>query len=154
MALEMKLARTRPTSTASTIQLKEDMFSDLSGLIIRDVKVESGSVAVASLSGARPVDSSGNKIVYDCLQTGRNGGALYIYFTCLYAVIAFYCLHFRIAFHYKLSISRDQPSGGSGTSDDVEIMFIPLLDEKRDELLLSLLPDYFTEPLSFMRSAV
>lgn len=40
---------------AQTAQLKEDLYSDLTGLIIRDVKRES------------------EDDVYDCIQTGRNG---------------------------------------------------------------------------------
>lgn len=42
-------------SSASISQLKEDLYSDLTGLLIRDVKLES------------------KKTVFDCLQTGRNG---------------------------------------------------------------------------------
>ncbi|KAK9431165.1 chromosome segregation protein Csm1/Pcs1-domain-containing protein [Lipomyces doorenjongii] len=104
-------------------QLKEDLFSDLSGLIIRDVRVED------------------DKTVYDCLQTGRNG-----------------------AFHYKISIPRNTTeaglahgsstaNGSGGGYEDTEITFVPMLDDKRDALLMSLLPDYFTEPLTFLRSA-
>jgi hypothetical protein len=40
---------------AQTAQLKEDLYSDLTGLIIRDVKREA------------------EDDVYDCIQTGRNG---------------------------------------------------------------------------------
>ncbi|KAK9239810.1 chromosome segregation protein Csm1/Pcs1-domain-containing protein [Lipomyces kononenkoae] len=126
--LQSKLvARVAPVagtgSSATIAQLKEDLFSDLSGLIIRDVRVEQ------------------DKTVYDCLQTGRNG-----------------------AFHYKISIPRNSNDGalphGSATAngsgggyEDTEITFVPMLDEKRDAFLMSLLPDYFTEPLTFMRSA-
>ncbi|KAG5518845.1 hypothetical protein PMAC_002376 [Pneumocystis sp. 'macacae'] len=42
-------------SSASIVQLKEDLYSDLTGLLIRDVKSDS------------------KKTVFDCLQTGRNG---------------------------------------------------------------------------------
>jgi hypothetical protein len=41
--------------TVQVAQLKEDLYSDLTGLIIRDVKREDGDD------------------VYDCIQTGRNG---------------------------------------------------------------------------------
>ncbi|KAK9248766.1 chromosome segregation protein Csm1/Pcs1-domain-containing protein [Lipomyces tetrasporus] len=110
-------------SSSAVPQLKEDLFSDLSGLIIRDVRVED------------------DKTVYDCLQTGRNG-----------------------AFHYKMSIPRNTTDAGlahgsatangiGGGYEDTEITFVPMLDDKRDALLMSLLPDYFTEPLTFMRSA-
>lgn len=42
-------------SNASIVQLKEELYSDLTGLLIRDVKLDS------------------KKTVFDCLQTGRNG---------------------------------------------------------------------------------
>ncbi|KAG5439101.1 hypothetical protein PCANB_001400 [Pneumocystis canis] len=42
-------------SNASIVQLKEELYSDLTGLLIRDVKSDS------------------KKTVFDCLQTGRNG---------------------------------------------------------------------------------
>ncbi|KAK9367263.1 chromosome segregation protein Csm1/Pcs1-domain-containing protein [Lipomyces kononenkoae] len=121
------LARGAPVAgaggSAAIAQLKEDLFSDLSGLIIRDVRVEQ------------------DKTLYDCLQTGRNG-----------------------AFHYKISIPRNPNDGGlphgsatangsGGGYEDTEITFVPMLDDKRDAFLMSLLPDYFTEPLTFMRSA-
>lgn len=44
---------------AQTAQLKEDLYSDLTGLIIRDVKREA------------------EDDVYDCIQTGRNGSKLF-----------------------------------------------------------------------------
>ncbi|KAK9480005.1 chromosome segregation protein Csm1/Pcs1-domain-containing protein [Lipomyces japonicus] len=109
---------------------KEELYSDLSGLIVRDVKTENG------------------KIVYDLLQTGRNG-----------------------AFHYKLSMpvatngavhnstipaatSASATLSVAGTDhEDVEVTFVPMLDGKRDEALVELLPDYFTEPLTFVRSS-
>lgn len=49
-------------------------------------------------------------------------------------------------FHYTLSLPKKQ-------SDGDEVTFIPLIDQK-DEHLLSVLPDYFAEPLAFQRSAV
>jgi len=45
---------------AQTAQLKEDLYSDLTGLIIRDVKREA------------------EDDVYDCIQTGRNGSKLFV----------------------------------------------------------------------------
>ncbi|KAK9454274.1 chromosome segregation protein Csm1/Pcs1-domain-containing protein [Dipodascopsis uninucleata] len=87
--------------------LKEELFTDLSGLIVRDVRSED------------------EQVTYDCLQTGRNG-----------------------AFHYKLTV----PTASKG-GDESEITFVPLLDEDRDQRLIELLPDYFTEPLTFVRSS-
>jgi hypothetical protein len=77
MILESKVSsRSRTTANASTVQLKEEMFSDLSGLIIRDVKVETGVTSGGSFAEVKPTDSNGSRIVYDCLQTGRNGGMI------------------------------------------------------------------------------
>ncbi|KAK9468748.1 chromosome segregation protein Csm1/Pcs1-domain-containing protein [Lipomyces arxii] len=92
-------------SSTSSLKLREELFADLSGLIIRDVKTED------------------NKIIYDCLQTGRNG-----------------------AFHYKLLVPNTN-------DEDTEVTFVPLLEENRDRLLMKVLPDYFTEPLTFPRSS-
>ncbi|KAK7208452.1 chromosome segregation protein Csm1/Pcs1-domain-containing protein [Myxozyma melibiosi] len=91
-------------------KLKEDIISDLTGLIVRDVRKD------------------GENVVFDCLQAGRNG-----------------------AFHYKLLIP--DADSGSGRYDDSAVTLVPMIDEKRDALLLSLLPDYFTESLTFMRNA-
>lgn len=44
---------------AQAAQLKEDLYSDLTGLIIRDVKRES------------------EEVMFDCIQTGRNGSKLH-----------------------------------------------------------------------------
>ena len=58
------MGRTIPISTASaaqaahTAQLKENLYSDLTGLILR---------SVTHSSSPTPCD------VYDCIQTGRNG---------------------------------------------------------------------------------
>lgn len=46
---------------AQQAQLKENLYSDLTGLIIRGVKRET------------------EEDVYDCIQTGRNGSKLFIY---------------------------------------------------------------------------
>ena len=42
-------------SAVQTAQMKEDLYADLTGLIVRGVKHEHG------------------EDVYDCIQTGRNG---------------------------------------------------------------------------------
>ena len=46
---------------AQAAQLRENLYSDLTGLIIRDVKREAGDD------------------VYDCIQTGRNGSKSFIH---------------------------------------------------------------------------
>ncbi|KAK9450201.1 chromosome segregation protein Csm1/Pcs1-domain-containing protein [Limtongia smithiae] len=137
LAQENQMLRTKflaPSSTTSTVitatgaagstslaKLKEDMLSDLTGLIVRDVRRESG-----------------NQVVFDCLQTGRNG-----------------------AFHYKL-LMPDVTAGNnhhhhntssSSAYDDEEVTLVPMLDEERDRALIRLLPEYLTESLTFKRSA-
>lgn len=70
------------------------------------------------------IDRQGEATVYDCLQKGRRG-----------------------VFHYMLTVNK-------GQEDQQEIIFTPVLDAEKDSELISLLPDYFSEPLSFMRDAV
>jgi hypothetical protein len=41
-------------------QLKEDLYAELTGLIVRDVK-------------ANECGGAGTEVIYDCIQTGRNG---------------------------------------------------------------------------------
>ncbi|KAK9460962.1 chromosome segregation protein Csm1/Pcs1-domain-containing protein [Lipomyces oligophaga] len=114
--LKSKFLSTSTTTTTQSStaldQLKDDMVSDLTGLLIRDIRKE------------------GSNVVFDCLQTGRNGG-----------------------FHYKLVVPDIEDSRTCRYDEDSEITLIPMLDEKRDELLISLLPDYLTESLTFKRSA-
>lgn len=126
LSQENNMLRTKFLSTSSSgngqpstpiDKLKEDIISDLTGLIVRDVRKE------------------GDNVVFDCLQAGRNG-----------------------AFHYKLLIPDAGNTSGSNSIngaryDDSAITLVPMIDEKRDALLLSLLPDYFTESLTFMRNA-
>ncbi|ANB14391.1 hypothetical protein AWJ20_1979 [Sugiyamaella lignohabitans] len=66
-----------------------------------------------------------DEYTYECVQSGRNG-----------------------VFRYNLSVAKSDSK-----EESHDITFTPLLTEK-DEHLTSLLPDYFTEPLSFTREAV
>ncbi|CAI6337154.1 unnamed protein product [Periconia digitata] len=62
--------------------------------------------------------------VYDCLQAGRNG-----------------------TLHFQLTVTDNGDS-----YEDTEIWYTPLLDEKRDQDLIELLPDYLTDEISFPRA--
>ncbi|KAF2805535.1 uncharacterized protein BDZ99DRAFT_395909 [Mytilinidion resinicola] len=84
-------------------KLKEDLYSDLTGLIIRGVK-----------------KGEDNEDIYDCIQTGRNGTLHF---------------HFTIPAH-----------DGETAYDNVYLEYLPILDEKRDQDLFDILPDYATDP--------
>lgn len=102
-------------------QLKEEFYTDLTGLIIRDVK-------------ERESDH-----LYDCLQTGVNGSeffSLYLEHTLT-----------ATALHFKLVV----PHVSSSNYHSAEFSYIPLLDENRDRDLLDLLPDYLTVDINFSR---
>ena len=75
-AVAILSARLSARSQTSTAQLKEELHSDLSGLIFRNVEQEGGNT------------------VFDCLQTGRNGSTSL--FHC--------CLLLMEALHYKLAM--------------------------------------------------
>ena len=94
-----------------TAQKKEDLYSDLTGLIIRGVKRS----------------ESGDEDVFDCLQTGRNG-----------------TLHFKLAVDVK-----PEEGGGGGGGSDVHCHYTPQLDPGRDRALISALPSYLTDEISF-----
>ncbi|ODQ65611.1 hypothetical protein NADFUDRAFT_78332 [Nadsonia fulvescens var. elongata DSM 6958] len=85
--------------------LKQQISSDLSGLVIKDVKLTNG------------------KRIFDCVQSGKNG-----------------------IFHYELSIYVNDNNEVSQ-----EYTFIPRLDPIKDEDLMKILPDYFSDPLTFSK---
>jgi hypothetical protein len=105
-------------------QLKEDLYSDLTGLIIRSVKRES------------------EDDVFDCIQTGRNGS--------MFTYILFYIMILTNwpALHFKLAVANEK----SGDSyDDAQCQYVPQLDPSRDKALTELLPDYLVEEITFPR---
>ena len=61
--------------------------------------------------------------VYDCIQTGKNG-----------------TLHFHLT--TPVQVIDDEED---------EITFTPILDHERDRVIISLLPDYLTEEITFSR---
>jgi len=106
-------------------QLKEDLYSDLTGLIIRDVK-------------KRETDS-----LYDCIQTGGNGSKFPDDLFCEFGKRA----NLRIALHFKLTV----PHVSSANFESAEFQYIPLLDENRDRDLVAILPEYLTVDITFSR---
>ena len=108
-------------------QLKEDLYSDLTGLIVRGVK------------------RGESEDVYDCIQTGRNGSKCPGNFPILILDLTII-----LALHFHLAVSSPDPE--KPAYEDAEFAYTPLLDENRDKDLLDILPDYLTEEICFPRS--
>ena len=134
---------------AQVAQLKEDLYSDLTGLILRGVE--------------RGAESD----IYDCIQTGRNGSkcsppslhpsplpSLY----SLIALLSCPCLIHKeadirgrcapAALHFKLAIAKDPDE----TYENTEFQYTPRLDGNRDRDLIALLPEYLTDEIIFSRT--
>jgi hypothetical protein len=104
-------------------RLKEDMYSDLTGLIIRGIKNDGGDET------------------YDCIQTGRNGSKCTTIQTRAGSTLT------KIALHFKLAFSNDDEDGCDGGT----CIYIPQLDHSRDRDLMELLPEYLLEEIQFAR---
>ena len=124
-AMKGGLHKANSAATTQAAQMKEDLYSDLTGLIVRSVKRDA------------------REDVYDCLQTGRNGSTSpsftkpWRYTDC------------DVALHFKLEI----PNGASGDSafEDAQFLYMPQLDPNRDRSLIDILPDYLVEEITFPR---
>lgn len=121
--------------------LKEELYSDLTGLIVRDVKRK---------------EEEGEE-VYDCIQTGRNGSKSLV-FSVIYTSMA---LTTTLALHFHLTLSAPAAPANSGSNnsttskqayEDAEFQYTPLLDSNHDRDLIEILPDYLTEEICFPRS--
>ncbi|KAF1818127.1 uncharacterized protein K489DRAFT_385243 [Dissoconium aciculare CBS 342.82] len=116
-------------STAAEAQreakMKEDLYSDLTGLIIRNVKRLEG------------------EDVYDCIQTGRNG-TLHFHLTLAHDALTSMP-------GGTTPQSKSTPLPTTVSYEETEFAYEPLLDPSRDRELLSLLPDYLTEEICFPR---
>jgi len=112
---------------AQVAQLKEDLYSDLTGLILRGVE--------------RTFESD----VYDCIQTGRNGSK-YFRSEIHNVVKAYKCI---AALHFKLGISKE----ADDSYENTEFQYTPRLDTNRDHDLIELLPEYLTDELTFARTS-
>jgi hypothetical protein len=135
---------------AQVALLKEDLYSDLTGLILRGV--ERGDEAD----------------VYDCIQTGRNGSKSAFYFIFFNLPRRPHPNHLRThiptqnptnpktnsqkkktALHFKLAVAADTDVKIS--YEDTTFTYTPRLDSNRDRDLLELLPDYLSEEIEFSR---
>jgi small-conductance mechanosensitive channel len=113
-------------------QLKEDLYSDLTGLIIRDVKHQDGEQ------------------IYDCIQTGVNGSKSNRPSFVL-TVLCPLAHHHQTALHFKLSISSPSDKGTTTSLESAEFQYSPLLDANRDRQLIDILPEYLTVDITFSR---
>ena len=107
-----------------TAQMKEELYSDLTGLILRSVK--------------RGEDGD----TYDCIQTGRNGSKLE---PCRSLKDA----NYFPALHFKLFVDTEDAKNSS--FEQTDFLYQPLLDENRDRDMIELMPDYLTEEITFCR---
>ena len=116
--------RAEPAQAAVAAKLTEELFCDLTGLMLRGVE-------------RKPeVD------VFDCLQTGRNGSTSFCYPVCLSSPLTFAS---DPALRFKLAVATQ------GNYDETEFVFTPIFDDKHDAELIELLPDYLTEEITFAR---
>ncbi|KAL9603466.1 MAG: hypothetical protein Q9219_001153 [cf. Caloplaca sp. 3 TL-2023] len=122
---------------AQAAQLKEDLYRDLTGLL------------VLGLERSNEVDT------YDCIQTGRNGSKSRMFLPA-FLILPLYpkpkvsnTLKNKIftALHFKLGIATT----GDESYEDTEFQYTPRLDGDRDRDLLGLLPDYLSEEITFSR---
>lgn len=129
-ALYSKLAASRTGSGENkpAAQTKEELYADLTGLIVRDV---------------RRVD---NEDVFDCIQTGRNGSESRSFF--YWRTRIQYDVNHLIALHFKLALEDLE---AADSYEDVQFAYRPQLDESRDGDLIDVLPDYLTEEITFPR---
>lgn len=127
-ALSSNKAITGTTNEAvQKFQLKLDLYSDLTGLIIRDVRqTEDGET-------------------FDCIQTGRDGRKFLKHFyptspllTCVLG-----------ALHFKLFIDAEEAK--KSNPNEQEFLYTPLLDSGRDRDLIEIMPSYLTEDITFAR---
>lgn len=122
------------TESQKEAKMKENLYSDLTGLIIRGVKRKEGEDE------------------YDCLQTGRNGSK-YIRVPCYKTILlmAIPALHFHLSIANDASIAN--PKTPTGLSyEEAEFAYEPHLDENRDRELIEILPDYLAEEICFPRN--
>ena len=105
-------------------QLKIDLYSDLTGLIVQSVKQ----------------DEAGD--TYDCIQTGRNGSKFF-------PSRSRSCTNKIVALHFKLFV--DQENAKKVSFEETEFLYSPQLDANRDRDLIEMMPDYLTEDITFIR---
>lgn len=108
-------------------QLKLALYADLTDLLIQNVKqTEEGDE-------------------YDCIQTGRNG--------CKLPFQSSWTLLTCLALHFKLVVDAENvaKARSSPNSTELEFLYRPQIHSDRDKELISIMPDYLTEELTFER---
>jgi hypothetical protein len=130
-------ARSVPSNTTESqkeAKMKENLYSDLTGLIIRNVKRKEGEDE------------------FDCIQTGRNGSKFSLPYAVLHPELTFItALHFHLTLANDTSASSAPKTPSGSRYEETEFTYEPLLDEGRDSELMDLLPDYLTEDIEFPR---
>lgn len=116
-------------AAAQLSQKKENLYGDLTGLLVCGVKHEK------------------DEEVFDCVQAGRNGSEFRRLSNMKQRVR--WRLICCAALHFKLAVSND---GSSENFEDAQFMYMPQLDGARDEELIDILPDYLVEEITFPRS--
>ncbi|KAI5837968.1 chromosome segregation protein Csm1/Pcs1-domain-containing protein [Morchella snyderi] len=108
---------------ADDAKLKEDLYADLCGLIIVNVKK----------------DNECN--VFECLQTGVDGLAIHFKLS----------VPTQSTKSKKASNHEGKNSGDIDEIDDDEVLFIPLIDQVRDKSVIEILPTYLRGEISFQK---
>ena len=128
---------------AQVALLKEDLYSDLTGLILRGV------------------ERRDEADIYDCIQTGRNGSTSFpssIKIPRLSSSFPPFSTKADLpypffspptALHFHLSVATD--TDAKIHYEDTTFTYTPRLDANRDRDLLELLPDYLSEEIAFSR---
>lgn len=120
------LGNSESAQAAQYAQMKEELYSDLTGLIIRSVKrTEEGDT-------------------YDCIQTGRNGSEYQLIFVSRCGLT-----DSALALHFKLFVDHEEMRNTS--FEETEFLYTPLLDANRDRDMIALMPSYLTEDITFAR---
>jgi hypothetical protein len=111
--------------TVEIAQMKLDLYSDLTGLVVLNVKkTEEGHS-------------------YECIQTGQNGSK--------YMPLSPFDpeTDHVVALHFRLFV--DQEIARTMSFEDTEYLYTPLLDADRDHEMMKLMPGYLTEEITFAR---
>lgn len=112
---------------AQILKLKEDLYCDLTGLMIHGVKRVDG------------------EDVFDCIQTGKNGSEC---LASLLGIVANFA-----ALRFNLSIEEQSTATAAPSSyESAQMYYMPVFDEKNDQRLLSVLEDFLREEICFPRS--
>lgn len=119
--------------SAQTAQMKEELYRDLTGLIVRSVK------------------RSDDGDTYDCIQTGRNGSKFHPIHSPRprSSKPLQQDTNSSPALHFKLFVDAEEARTASFL--ETEFLYTPLLDASRDGDMMELMPTYLTEEITFAR---